>query len=115
MLDLTAKKDIANEILSAYSACAELKAAAQNFLDAAGTPDEQAAGRALVIEAKDCICPIDGAIGFLSSDKAKEIFGEAVAAEKLTSVLESKAGGEIYCNCPGCAAAKKVIENEVSF
>ena len=104
------KKELAQAVLDAFSACPELKEAAQNFIDSEGTEKEAEAWSALVAEAEADIIPIDGAIAFLKSDKAKEIFGEAVANEKLAETGKNKANGEKYCGCPGCVAAKAIIE-----
>ncbi|MBQ5995430.1 MAG: molecular chaperone Hsp90 [Clostridia bacterium] len=115
MLNLNEKKKIANEILKASSACPEIKAAAEAYLEASVTANSSDAGKALVTEAKDCISDIDSTIGFFSTDTAKEIFGAELAAEKLAHAKHIKSEGAKYCDCPGCTAALKVIENEESF
>ena len=107
--------ELAQAVLEATSACAELKAAAQQYLDAVGTAEEAEAGKALVAEAKEDIAPIDGTIAFFTTDLATQIFGAEIAAEKLAHAKESKAQGAIYCDCPGCSAAKAIIDNENLF
>jgi len=109
------KKELAQAVLDAYSACPEFKAAAQAYLDAQGTEKEAEAGKMLVAEAKEDICSIDNTIGFMASDMAKQIFGEEVAAQKLAHAKEIKAAGAIYCDCPGCTAAKAIMDNENLF
>lgn len=109
------KTELAKAVLEAYSACPEFKAAAQAFLDAVGTDEEAALGKVLVAEAEEDICSIDSTIGFMQSDMAKSIFGEAVAAEKLAHAQEIKAQGAVYCDCPGCLAAKAIMDNKELF
>lgn len=103
-------RELAQAVLDAFSACPEFKEAAQAYLDAIGTKKEAAAAADLIAEAKADIIPIERAIAFLESDKATQIFGEAVAAEKLTEVAAAKEAGAVYCNCPGCRAAKAIID-----
>lgn len=109
------KKELAQAVLDAFSACPEFKEAAQNYLDSIGTDKEAEAGKALVAEAEADIIPIDGAIAFFKSDKAKQIFGEAAANEKLAETEKNKANGAKYCGCPGCAAAEAIINNKELF
>ena len=90
------KKDLAQAVLDAQSACPEFKQAAQNFIDSVGTENEKQAGEILLAEAKEDICFIDGTIAFFESDMAKQIFGEEGAKEKLTAAKEAKANGAVY-------------------
>ena len=109
------KKDLVMTVINAPSACAEFKQAAQNWLDAEGSDKEKEAGKALVAEAEEDINKIDATIGFFSSDMAKGIFGEDVANEKLAHAKEIKENGALYCDCPGCSAAKGIIDNKELF
>lgn len=109
------KKELAQAVLDAFSACSEFKEAAQNYIDSIGTEKESEAGKALVAEAEADIIPIDGAIAFFKSDKAKEIFGEETVKEKLAQTLKNKENGNKYCGCPGCAAAEAIINNKELF
>ncbi len=104
------KKELAKAVLDAFSACPEFKEAAQSYLDSVGTEKEAEAWSALVAEAEADIIPIDGAIAFFKTDKAMAIFGEDVAKAKLAETEKNKANGEKYCGCPGCKAAKDIIE-----
>lgn len=115
MLDLNAKKEIAKEIIAAPSACPEIKAAAENYLNAAGTDAEAEAGKALVTECEECICTIDSVIGFFATDAAAGIFGTELAAQKLRHAKKIKDEGAVYCDCPACTAALKVIGNKADF
>ena len=104
------KTKLANAVLEAGSACKEFKEAAKYYLDSIGTEKEAEAWDNLAAEAKEDISPIDGTIAFFESDMAKQIFGEDVAGEKLEHAKEIKAQGAEYCDCPGCTAAKAIIE-----
>ena len=108
-------KELAQAVLDAPSACPEFKEAAQKYLDAIGTPNEKKMAEILVAEAEEDISPIDGTIAFFATDVAKEIFGENVAAQKLAHAKEIKAQGALYCDCPGCLAAKTIIDNKDLF
>ncbi len=107
-------RDLLNEqakaILEAGSACQEIKEAAQNWLDAAGTDKEEAAKDALVAEAKEDITTIEDLIALAESDMGKQIFGEEGAAATAAAAKEAKANGAKYCICPACAACEKIIE-----
>ena len=109
------KKELAQAVIEAQSACPEFKQAAQNYLDSKGTENEAAAGKALVAEAEEDISPIEGTIEFFKTDMAKQIFGEEGAKEKHEHAKQIKAEGAIYCDCPGCTAAKNIIDNEELF
>ena len=102
------RTELANNVITASSACPEFKAAAQAFLN---SPDEEK-WAALVAEAKEDINTIDDTIAFFGSDLAKKLFGEDVAAEKLNGAIKAKEEGAVYCNCPGCAAAQAIINAE---
>ena len=104
-------KELAQAVLDAQSACSEFKESAQKFIDSIGTEKEKEAGEILLAEAKEDICFIDGTIAFFESDMAKQIFGEVGAKEKLAAAKEAKANGAVYCNCPGCTAAKNIIDS----
>ena len=99
---------LAQDALNAISSCPELKAAAQAYLD---RPYDENWAK-LVAEAKEDISPIDGTIEFFKTETAKQIFGDAVAAQKLAHAIEIKAQGAVYCDCPGCTAAKAIIDAE---
>ena len=109
------KKALAQTVLEAGSACKEFKETAQNYLNAIGTDGEKAAAAIMVAEAKEDINSIDDTIAFLSTDLAKQFFGEDGAVLKLQQAKEHKANGGIYCDCPGCTAAKAVMDAEAEI
>ena len=112
-MDIQKKKELIQAVLDAPSACAEFKAAAEAAMKALGTDGEDAAFVALVAEAREDICTIDDVLGFFASDRAKQFFGEEGAAAKLAHAQERKAAGELYCDCPGCTAAKALMDAEL--
>jgi hypothetical protein len=109
------KKELALGVLDAQSACPEFKQAAKNLLDAIGTDKETEAGKILVAEAEEDICFIDGTIEFFGSEMGIKLFGAEIAKAKLEAAKEAKANGAVYCNCPGCTAAKNIIDNKDLF
>ena len=109
------KKELAQAVLDAVSACKEFKEAAQNYLDAIGTEREGEAGKALVAEAKEDICTIDHTIEFFESEFGKQIFGAEEANIKREHLIKIQSQGAEYCDCPGCTAAKNIIDNKDLF
>ena len=107
--DLKAKVE---EMMAAPSCCAELKAAAQAWLD---TYDDgnanQAATAALVKELEEDISSIDSCIGFLGSDMAKQIYGDAQPAA-LAAAEASKAAGGTVCTCKACQLGAEILKQK---
>ena len=104
-MDVKAK---VQEMISARSCCAELKAAGKYWLDAVGTDKEQEAKKALLSEIDEDIIPIDGLIAFAGSENAIKIFGEQGAKDMLAHAKEIKMNGALYCDCPACACALEI-------
>ena len=109
------KTEMVKEILQAGSACQELKTAAQNYLDAVGTADEQDKAETLVAECEADVMKCADVIVFMKTDAEKKHLGAEVAAgilaheeELLSKVIE-------YCDCPGCTAGKRVMDNKALF
>ena len=102
-------KAIIEKMLESY-VCPELREAAEAFLGADGTDAENAAREKLVAVLPDSIASIDDAIAFAKSDFAKEKFGEEGAAAFLKEICARKEAGEIYCGCPGCQAALRLMD-----
>ena len=107
--DLKAKVE---EMMAAPSCCAELKAAAQAWLD---TYDDgnanQAATAALVKELEEDISSIDSCIGFLGSDMAKQIYGDAQPAA-LAAAEAAKAAGSKICTCKACQLGAEILKQK---
>ncbi len=107
------KKDLIveqlNKLMAASSCCAEAKAAAQRWLDAVGTENEETETAALAAELKEDIVTIDGFIAFLSSPRGESIFGAEGAAAALVDAKAAKEAGARYCTCPACAACEAIL------
>ena len=92
--------------------CAELKAAAQNWLDTYGdTNANQAAAAAFIKELEEDILPVDDCIEFLGSDHAKQLFGDK-AEGMLAHMKQIKAEGAVHCDCPACSLASEILEKK---
>ena len=107
--DLKAKVE---ELIAAPSCCADVKAAAQAWLD---TYDDgnanQAPAKALVKALEESVCTIDDAIGFYKSDAAKVIFGDAQTA-KVAEAEAAKAAGETVCTCAACQLGAEILKSK---
>ena len=88
-------KELTQDLLQAPSACKEVKEAAQNYLDAAGTEKEADAATAYVKELEADI-----------ADDAKKILAHAE---------EIKASGAKYCDCPACAACEALLNKKAEI
>ena len=102
-------KELTQDLLQAPSACKEVKEAAQNYLDAAGTEKEAEAATAYVKELEADIMPIDGLIAFAESDMGAKIFGAEMAKNVAAHGKDIKAAGAKYCDCPACAACEAIL------
>jgi len=103
------KLTLATQAIAASSACKEFKAAAQKYINAIDTEDEAQAAKELVAEAEGDISKVTDTIAFFESDLAAQIFGEEHAREMLAHAKQIMADGAVYCDCPGCVAAKEII------
>lgn len=102
-------------LINADTCCPEAKTAAEDWLAALGTEDEQAAGEGLIAELEDDIMPIDQLIDFAQSEAAIQIFGAEMAKEAAAHGKEIKAAGAIYCDCPACVAAAAILEKKAAL
>lgn len=104
--------ELTEDLLAAPSACAEVKEAAQNYLDSIGGENEAAAAKTFVAELEEDIMPLDGLIAFAGSDMGAKVFGEEGAKNILAHAKERKAAGEKYCDCPACAACEALLKQK---
>lgn len=104
--------ELTEDLLAAPSACAEVKEAAQAYLDATGTEKEAATAKAFVAELEEDIMPLDGLIAFAESDMGAKVFGEDGAKNILIHAKDRKAAGEKYCDCPACAACEALLKQK---
>lgn len=98
-----------NEMINAFSCCAEAKTAAQNWLDGVGTEREAELTKVLIAELEEDIMPIDTLIAFAESDAGAKVFGEEHAKEVAAHAKEIKEAGAVYCDCPACSAAAAIL------
>ena len=105
-------KSKVEQLIALSGCCAELKAAAQNWLDTYGdTNANQAAAAAFIKELEEDILPVDDCIEFLGSDHAKQLFGDK-AEGMLAHMKQIKAEGAVHCDCPACSLASEILEKK---
>jgi len=100
------------EVLAAPSCCAELKIAAQKYLEALDTPEEKAAGKFLIAELEEDVQDIDSVLVFFSSDAGRKYFGAETAAELAETAKKVKAAGGKTCFCPACEAGQAILDKK---
>ncbi len=105
----TEMKPIVQALLDAPSCCPELKAVAEQWLKAAGTPEESAATEALLKEAQEDICTVKQTLGFFESPAAAQYFGAEKAKAMAAHAREIQAQGAKWCDCPACGACAKLL------
>ena len=110
------EKQILNEVIeetkkliAAQSCSQEEKDAANAWLDAVGTDNEEAETKKYIAELEEDIMPIDGLIGFAGSEAGAAVFGAEKAKEVEAHAKEVKAAGGKYCDCPACAACEVIL------
>ena len=100
------------EQLLAGHVTAELREAAQKWLETYDDGSANgAATDAYVAALMQGVATIDELIAFMSSDKAKQFFGDEQPA-KLEAAKARKAAGELYCDCPACSLALDILSKK---
>ncbi len=89
-----------------------LKTAANEWLESLGTEEEKKASEKYVSVLEESIVDIDTVINLFTSDKGIEKFGAEMASQIATHAKESKANGAVWCDCPACSAAMKVLKHK---
>ena len=97
-------------LLDAPTSNETVKEFAQSWINAEGTPKQEELTKQLVSVAEQNIALIDETIGFAGSELAIQILGEEGAANLLQHAKDIKAKGAEFCDCPGCVAAKNIID-----
>lgn len=97
-------------LLDAPTSNETVKEFAQSWLNAEGTSKQAELTKQLVSVAEQNIAFIDETIGFAGSDLAKQMLGAEAAAQLLQHAKDIKAKGAEFCDCPGCTAAKHIID-----
>ncbi len=100
-----------DELLDAPSCCAELKEAAKNYLDAAGTGRQKEAADAFVSELGEDVQDLADTRAFFASEMGAKVFGPEKAKE-MTAMADAKlAAGETVCFCAACRAGKAILDS----
>ena len=97
-------------LLDAHTSNPTVKEFAQSWINAAGKPEQEKLTKQLVSVAEQNIALIDETIGFAGSELAVQILGEEGAANLLQHAKDIKSQGAEFCDCPGCVAAKHIID-----
>lgn len=97
-------------LLDAPQSNPKVKEFAQSWINSEGTPKQEELTKQLVALAEQNIALIDETIGFASSELAVQILGKEGAANLLQHAKDIKAEGAEFCDCPGCVAAKNIID-----
>ena len=97
-------------LLDAPTSNETVKEFAQSWINAEGTPKQEELTKQLVSVAEQNIALIDETISFAGSELATQILGEEGAANLLQHAKDIKAEGAEFCDCPGCVAAKNIID-----
>ena len=97
-------------LLDAPTSNEAVKEFAQSWINAEGTPKQEELTKQLVSVAEQNIALIDEVIDYARSERAIQSLGEEGAANLLQHAKEIKAEGAEFCDCPGCVAAKNIID-----
>lgn len=106
--------DRTNSILKAQSACPEIKAAAQAWLDAINTDNEKQAAENYIAELEEDVTSLEDLIKLLKSEKGKQIFGDKVQP-MLKKAEDADMMGLRYCTCAACNAGGAILDNKARF
>ena len=106
----TQVKELVQALLDAPTSNPTLKEFAQSWINAEGKPEQEELTKQLVSVAEQNIALIDETIGFAGSELATQILGAEGAANLLQHAKSIKAQGAEFCDCPGCIAAKNIID-----
>ena len=102
---------LVNEMISAPSCCKELQEAGRNWLSATDPEKKNAATAALLQEIREDVPPIEDVIAFFESPQGIQAFGPERAQAIASHAREVKARGGKWCDCPACAAGRKILES----
>ena len=100
--------ELVKEMIAAESCYEKLRAAGQEYLEAAGTDKEADATEKLLKRLEADVNPIEDSIGFFKSDLGKQVFGDAVDG-MISSFEKARDEGEDTCLCPASQAGKKLL------
>ena len=106
----TQVKELVQALLDAPTSNEAVKEFAQSWINAEGTPKQEELTKQLVSVAEQNIALIDEVIDYARSERAIQSLGEEGAANLLQHAKDLKAQGAEFCDCPGCVAAKNIID-----
>ena len=99
------------DLIAAPSCCAPLKALAEEWLKAVGTPEEKALSKKLVAELEKDVQKAADCLAFFDSEAGKAKVGAEFAANMAKHFKELVDAGEVWCDCPACTAGRAILEN----
>ena len=97
------------KVIDAPSCCPELRAVAEEWLQAQGTEAERELNAKLIAELEEDVCTLDDVLLFFESEAGVRAEG---AKAKADEAKQAKANGEIYCLCPACQAGSAVLADK---
>lgn len=100
------------KVIEAPTCCAELRAVAEEWLQAQGTEAESELNAKLIAELEEDVCTLDDVLPFFESETGIQILGAEGANAKADAAKQAKANGEIYCLCPACQAGSAVLADK---
>lgn len=98
------------DVIAAPTCCAELKAAAEEYLTSLDTEKEKEAGKKLLTELEEDVQTIDAVLAFFTSEDGVKFFGADTASALAEQARKVKAEGGRYCFCPACTAGSAILD-----
>ena len=99
------------DLIAAPSCYAPLKALAEEWLKAVGTPEEKALSAKLVAELEKDVQKAADCLAFFDSEAGRKAVGEEFAANMAKHFKELVDAGEVWCDCPACKAGRAILDN----
>lgn len=99
-------------VVAAPSCCAELRAVAEEWLDAVDTDAEKEVSAKLVSELEEDVCALDDVLVFFESEMGAQILGAEAAAANAEAARKAKEAGGTVCICPACQAGSAVLADK---
>ena len=100
------------DLIAAPSCYAPLKALAEEWLKAVGTPEEKALSAKLVAELEKDVQKAADCLAFFDSEAGRKAVGEEFAANMAKHFKELVDAGEVWCDCPACKAGRAILDNK---
>lgn len=110
LLDFVTEKTRA--LIAAPTCCSQLKAMAEDWLNAAGTAQEAEATRRYVAEMEADIMPAEGLLAFAKSEMGAKVFGLENAPNVAAHAQALVDAGAPYCDCAACTICAAILEKK---